>query len=170
MPNRRSTRPAVMLAIALLGTACGTSTPAGVARPAAAPPATGAPATSPAASAPSGTTSLASGAGDAWLVVGQSDEDVLRLRLASSGEEAIELPIGVPDATWGRLVTVRTGRPNTLIEDLTVQPGFGGPLRTVDGAWRLPTVGLDPIPAGVSADGSTIVLVEDRAADASAPT
>jgi hypothetical protein len=89
--------------------------------------------------------------------------------LASSGEEDFELPLGVPDATWGHLVTVTSGRPNSLIEDLVVQPGFGGPVRSIAGAWRLPTVGLDPMPVGVSADGSTVVLVEDRAEEA-APT
>jgi DNA-binding beta-propeller fold protein YncE len=83
------------------------------------------------------------------------------VKLASSGEEIIKLPLGVPDATWGRLLTVTTKRPNSLIEDLVVQPGLGGPVRSVEGAWRLPTVGLDPTPAGVSADGSTVVLVED---------
>ena len=59
--------------------------------------------------------------------------------------------------------------PNSLIEDLVVQPGFGGPLRSIEGAWRLPTVGLDPMPAGVSADGSTIVLVEDHPDGAEPP-
>ena len=81
--------------------------------------------------------------------------------LASTGEELIKLPLGVPDSTWGHLVTVTPKRPNSLIEDLVVQPGFGGPVRSVEGAWQLPTVGLDPMPAGVSADGSTVVLVED---------
>jgi DNA-binding beta-propeller fold protein YncE len=90
--------------------------------------------------------------------------------LASSGEHLTDLPHGVPDATWGRLLTVTPGRPNSLIEDLVVQPGSGGPVRTIDGAWRLPTVGLDPMPAGVSADGSTVVLVEDIAEGAAART
>jgi DNA-binding beta-propeller fold protein YncE len=94
-------------------------------------------------------------------VVGRPGEDGVRVKLASSGEEIIKLPLGVPDATWGRLLTVTTKRPNSLIEDLVVQPGLGGPVRSVEGAWRLPTVGLDPTPAGVSADGSTVVLVED---------
>jgi hypothetical protein len=85
----------------------------------------------------------------------------MRVMLASSGEEIFQLPVGVPDATWGHLVTVTPERPNSLIEDLVVQPGFGGPVRSVEGAWQLPTVGLDPMPAGVSADGSTVVLVED---------
>jgi hypothetical protein len=109
------------------------------------------------------------GAGDAWLVVGKPGEDGLRVLLGSSGEEAFEIPIGVPDATWGQLLTVSPGRPTSRIDDLVVQPGFGGPHLSIDGAWRLPTVGLDPMPSGVSADGSTIVLVEDRAEDAAVP-
>jgi hypothetical protein len=104
---------------------------------------------------------VASGARDAWLVVGRPGEDGVRVMLASSGEELIRLPLGVPDATWGHVLTVTPKRPNSLIEDLVVQPGLGGPLRSIEGAWRLPTVGLDPMPAGLSADGSTVVLVED---------
>ena len=131
-----------------------------------------APSRAPAAAVPSAaaTTGPAavSGARDAWLVVGHPGEDGVRVKLASSGEELISLPLGVPDATWGHLLTVTTQRPNSLIEDLVVQPGFGGPLRSIEGAWRLPTVGLDPMPAGVSADGSTIVLVEDIPDGASA--
>ena len=175
MPNRRSTGLAAMLTITLLGTACATSSPAtstpgGETSPAVASPGAGAAGTAPTAVAPSMAASLPPGGGDAWLVVGRPDEAGFRVRLASTGEEAFELPVGVPDGTWGRLVTVTTGRPTTLVEDLTVQPGFGGPLRTIVGAWRLPTVGLDPIPAGVSADGSTVVLVEDRADGALAPS
>ena len=152
----RLSRPTLTLAIAVLAAACSGSMLGGGAptAPAASPaPSAG----QPAASEPA----VASGARDAWLVVGRPGESGTRVMLASSGEEIFELPLGVPDATWGRLVTVTTSRPNSLIEDLVVQPGFGGSLRSVEGAWELPTVGLDPMPAGVSADGSTIVLVED---------
>jgi hypothetical protein len=130
----------------------------------------GAVAGSPApASAATGLAKAPAGAGDAWLVVGRPGEDGLHVMLASSGEEDFELPVGVPDDTWGHLVTVTSKRANSLIEDLTVQPGFGGAARTIEGAWRLPTVGLDPMPVGVSPDGSTIVLVEDRPEGAAAP-
>ena len=152
-PNRRP----LTFAIAFLAAACTASAPGSLA-PAATPAASTAPPPSKGALSP------APVHGDAWLVVGRPGEDGLRVMLASSGEEDLELPIGVPDATWGHLVAVTTGRPNSLVEDLVVQPGFGGPLRSIDGAWRLPTVGLDPMPVGVSADGSTIVLVEDRPA------
>ncbi len=49
---------------------------------------------------------------------------------------------------------------------MVVRPGSGGEFRAIPGAWRLPTVGLDPMPVGVAADGSTTALVEDRDPDA----
>jgi hypothetical protein len=156
-PGPRLDRPPLILAIAVLVAACMAGAPAtpmaSPAQPAAMPSAE----VGPAHVAPA----VVAGARDAWLVVGQPGEDGVRVKLASSGEELIRLPLGVPDATWGHVLTVTTTRPNSLIEDLVVQPGLGGPLRSVQGAWRLPTVGLDPMPAGVSADGKTVVLVED---------
>jgi hypothetical protein len=160
MQPLRPTRRLFGFAIALVTVACTTGAP-----PAASPAAPASARSAPSAGTTNGSASLTPvvvGDRDAWLVVGRPGEDRLRVRLASTGEEDFDLPIGVPDATWGHLVTVTTGRPNSVIEDLVVQPGFGGPLRSIEGAWRLPTVGLDPMPAGVSADGSTIVLVEDR--------
>ncbi len=162
MSPGRPNRQLLTMAIAVLVAACSGSTPGSGAptAPAASPVPPAAslvPSAGPAASEPA----VVSGARDAWLVVGRPGEPGTRVTLASSGEELIKLPLGVPDATWGRVLTVTPKRPNSLIEDLVVQPGFGGPVRSVEGAWRLPTVGLDPMPAGVSADGSTVVLVED---------
>jgi hypothetical protein len=156
-PGPGLARQTLIVAIAVLAASCATGDPATRASPAASP--------APAAAVPSAAATTVptavSGARDAWLVVGHPGEDGVRVKLASSGEELIRLPLGVPDATWGHVLTVTTQRPNSLIEDLVVQPGFGGPLRSIEGAWRLPTVGLDPMPAGLSADGSTIVLEED---------
>ncbi|MDF2734181.1 MAG: hypothetical protein K0S97_804 [Chloroflexota bacterium] len=154
MRTGRPNRQLLTTVVALVVVACSGSTlesaapTASPARPAASP-------------TPSSGQPVVANARDAWLVVGRSGESDLRVTLASTGEELIKLPLGVPDGTWGHLVTVTPKRPNSLIEDLVVQPGFGGPARTVEGAWQLPTVGLDPLPAGVSADGSTVVLVED---------
>jgi hypothetical protein len=163
----RRNRHLLTIAIAVIVAACSGST-AGSGAPTAADtssiPTIAAPSSAAQPAAPESAAprrAVASGARDAWLVVGRPGETDTRVILASSGEELIKLPLGVPDATWGRLVTVTTSRPNSLIRDLVVQPGFGGAMRTVEGAWQLPTVGLDPMPAGVSADGSTIVLVED---------
>jgi hypothetical protein len=71
----------------------------------------------------------------------------------------LDLPIGTPDSRWGRLITAEVQGDKTVVRDLVVQPGFGGDSATIDGAWRLPTMGPDPVPVGVSGDGSTIVLV-----------
>ncbi len=169
-PTDRLTRLIAGLVIAIVVAACSTGAPGSAASAAPAADGSGGAVAGTPAPAATGLANAPAGAGDAWLVVGRPGEDTLRVTLASSGEEAFELPVGVPDDTWGHLVTVTSKRPNSIIEDLTVQPGFGGAVRTIEGAWRLPTVGLDPMPVGVSADGSTIVLVEDLAEGAAAPT
>ncbi len=99
-------------------------------------------------------------AGDAWLIVSDSTKPTLRVILDSTLEDIFELPVGVPDETWGHVLSATPGDTTTRIHNLVVQPGFGGSTQDIDGRWRLPTVGLDPIPGGVSADRSTIVLVE----------
>ena len=77
------------------------------------------------------------------------------------------LPVGVPDKTWGNQVTATSDGSQTTLTFLAVQPGFGGWKTEIDGVWHLPTIGLEPIPAGVSAifaelpNKSTTVLVED---------
>jgi hypothetical protein len=115
---------------------------------------------SPASPVPSPTAAPSASAGDAWLIVSRATEPTLRVILDSTLEEVTELPVGAPDATWGHVLTATPGDQTTVIQNLVVQPGFGGSTQEIDGRWLLPTVGLDPIPQGVSADRSTIVLVE----------
>ena len=99
-------------------------------------------------------------AGDAWLVVSEQGDPGLKLVLDSTLEEQTILPDGAPDATWGYILTATPGVTTTRIQNVVIQPGFGGSTQDIDGRWVLPTVGLDPIPVGVSADRRTIVLVE----------
>jgi hypothetical protein len=96
---------------------------------------------------------------DAWLAVGRKGAEGLEVILASTREKMLDLPTGAPDALWGRLITAELQGDKTVVRDLVVQPGFGGGSTTIEGAWRLPTIGPDPVPAGVSVDGDTIVLV-----------
>jgi hypothetical protein len=144
----------ILTAVALVAAACSasvSSSPRGSAgAPAAVPSQTPGATSSPAA---------VSGSDDAWLVVGRTGEGGLHVILASTAESLYDLPAGVPDATWGQLVTATTDGAATRVQDLAVQPGGGGPSLSLPGAWRLPTVGADPIPTGVSANGRTIVLV-----------
>ena len=107
---------------------------------------------------------------DAWLVVGRQGAAGTQVILASTGEVEYELPDGVPNKTWGRLLGASTDGKTTIVSDLVVQPGFGGESLSVPGAWRLPTIGSDPAPVGASEDGKTIVLVEAGDAAANAPT
>lgn len=102
-------------------------------------------------------------AGDAWLVVGAPGEAGLRVVLASTREELVQLPMGVPNETWGEVVAATPTEATTAVERITVQPDLPARTQSLDGAWRLPTLGRDALPVGVSRDGSTIVLVEEDA-------
>lgn len=102
-------------------------------------------------------------AGDAWLVVGATGEAGLQVVLASTREELYRLPAGVPNETWGEITSTRTDGDQTLLDVVTVQPDLPARTRAIDGLWRLPLLGRDALPVGVSADRSTVVLVEDGA-------
>jgi DNA-binding beta-propeller fold protein YncE len=97
---------------------------------------------------------------DAWLVVGRRGEPELEVILAGTLEQIYRLPSGVPGELWGRVTAVVGSGATTLVKEITVQPDLPAATRTIDGAWRLPTIGVDALPVGVSADGSTVVLVE----------
>ena len=99
------------------------------------------------------------GSTDAWLVVGRAGQDGLQVIRASTEERISDLPLGVPDAGWATMVATTTTGDSTTVKELEVEADPPGRSQTIDGTWRLPTVGLDPLPVGVSADGRTIVLV-----------
>ncbi|MDP9482632.1 MAG: hypothetical protein M3P84_05345 [Chloroflexota bacterium] len=148
----RTTRTTLigLVVLALVAGACTARTPAndpagGPSTPAGAPPS----ATSPASP-------------DAWLAVGHKGAAALEIILASTREKLFDLPSGAPNARWGRLITAEVQGDKTVVRDLVVQPGFGGETTTIAGAWRLPTIGPEPVPVGVSEDGKTIVLVSAK--------
>lgn len=131
----------------------------------------------PAGSAPAASEPLASGStaspatattgSDAWLVVGERGRPGLQVILASTREQLHELPMGVPSERWRYVVTATTAGDVTRVDELVVQPDLPTwRSRSIDGAWRLPAIGQDALPVGVSADNSTIVLVEDATDDA----
>lgn len=104
---------------------------------------------------------------DAWLAVGRKGQPGLEVILAGTLEHLYDLPVGVPNETWGHLVATERVGDDTIVREITVQPDLPSVSRTVAGQWRLPTIGGDTLPVGVSRDGSTVVLVEDaRPADA----
>lgn len=127
----------------------------------ASPAPTAAPTSAPASAA------AEAGVPNAWLLVGRPDQPDLHLVEAASGEvEEMAIPDGTPATEWRRVVSARVDGAETVVRDDIVQPGLGGAELRVAGHWRLPTVGLDPVSAGRSLDGSTIVLVERAAAKA----
>ncbi len=98
---------------------------------------------------------------DAWLLVGKATEPGLHLIQATTGDAMLDLPAGaVATEDWGREIVATPAGATTTVRDLVVEAGLGGPQLVIDGAWRLPTIGYDPTPVGLSADGSTAALVE----------
>lgn len=153
-------RPRSVILASALAVAIGACSVAG--NPAASPVATDRFA-SPAASGPAATASagIVATSSDAWLVVGQVGELGLRIILASTREVLAELPMGVPGARWGQVTSTTEHDEATSLDEIVVQPDLPAwRSRSIDGSWRLPTIGYDPLPVGVSADGSTVVLVE----------
>ena len=118
-------------------------------------------------SSPAGPARAAGGALEVWLLAGRAGETGLHLVLASTGESAMDLPAGSPrsGSNWDHVMTATADGDATVVRDSVIEPGLlepglEGPQVRIDGHWRLPTIGLDPIPAGRSLDGSTVVLVE----------
>ena len=163
----RQTPPLRTLAIGLIGltlAACSSSL-----GPKASAPVT-APSAAPAAATPSASKAPTNATPDAMLLVGRIGEPGLRLLVAPTGERVMDLPDGAPDPTWTRLVTATGIGTKTQIQDARLDGQMPGPRLDVDGRWRLPTIGIDRTPAGVSADGSTIALVEPDAAASTGAT
>ncbi|HEY8989138.1 MAG TPA: hypothetical protein VIM39_08940 [Candidatus Limnocylindrales bacterium] len=153
----------VMIAVAVGGcaTAAGTTSPTQTAGTTlASPEPTTQPLSSPDVPAP--------GALPGILLVGRSGSPDLELVVANTGESVMKVPAGATDATWKRLVTATADTSGTIVRDLLADGSFVGPVLEIKGRWRLPTIGTDRVPAGVSSDGSTIALVsaDDAAAGA----
>lgn len=162
--------PTTIAILALLASSCSAAT--GQPAPAVTSPvpttAPGATTTLPATTA---VPTLPPASPDAWLLVGRKGAVGLEVILASTRERIYELPTGSPvREDWGRMIVASPAGGKTVVRDMVVQPGFGGPEMTLDGDWRLPTIGYDPIPVGLSADGSTQVLVEAGQASANSST
>jgi hypothetical protein len=119
--------------------------------------------TAPAATSPEPATA----GRDAWLLVGRATEPGLHLIQATTGDAVFDLPAGaLATEDWGREIVATPAGARTTIRDLVVEADLGGPQLVIDGAWRLPTIGYDPTPVGLSADGSTAALVEATPAEA----
>jgi hypothetical protein len=122
----------------------------------------GAAATPSGSSGPTPTSVLIDAFTDAWLVTGRPGNVDLEVIQARTREHFVDLPSGIPDETWSRMVTTSRVGSTTVVRDLAI-PELEGATQTLEGAWRLPTIGADPTPVGVSGDGRTIVLVEEGA-------
>ena len=79
------------------------------------------------------------------------------------------MPQGVPAPAWTRLLTATPGDGRTVVAAFTVENVENPASLTLDGTWRLPTIGDDPQPVGLSGNASTLVLVDTSTGPANAP-
>jgi DNA-binding beta-propeller fold protein YncE len=150
-----------LVVLALVASACTAGKPATSPANTAAGMAAGTPAPTTAAAPNVASSALPTASPDAWLAVGHRGASGLEVILASTREKMFDLPTGVPAVDdWGRIFTAAPAGGKTTIRDVAVQPGMPGPKVDIDGTWQLPTLGPDPLPVGLSSDGSTLILVE----------
>jgi hypothetical protein len=166
MATARKARFVLLVSAVIVLAAC-SATGSTTSRASSTVPATTAPSVAPSPS-PAASPAATASAGDAWLLVGRAGEADLRVILDSTLEEQIAVPVGIPGEQWGDVITATPGPTSTLIRNVVIQPGFGGNGQTIDGRWVLPTIGDDPVPVGLSANRSTLVLVEADVAHGSA--
>ena len=109
---------------------------------------------------------------NALVLVGRSGSPGLELVVVQTGESIMKLPAGAMDSTWSHLVTAKADTTGTIVRDAAAENASSGPVLDIKGRWRLPTIGTDQVPVGVSVDGSTIALVpaDDTAASATPAT
>jgi hypothetical protein len=103
-----------------------------------------------------------------------SDDIIIARRLDPTPDEGYsvifgatgELMFNVPDGAvangFRRIATATTDGATTSVRFLA---GEGGELREeqrIEGSWQLPKVGVANLPAGISADGSTVVLEQPQ--------
>ncbi len=136
--------------------------PAGTAPSPSERPAGPAPSVAPAAKPTSPAEAQLPDAFNALLGVGRSGAADLEVIEATSGHSFLHLPVGAPDASWGHVLSTSSANGSTVVRTLVVEETADAREVRIDGEWRLPTVGLDPVPAGRSADGSTFVLAQPR--------
>jgi hypothetical protein len=106
---------------------------------------------------------------NALVLVGRSGTPGLELVVVQTGESIMTLPAGAMDSTWSRLVTAKADTTGTIVRDVAAENATSGPVLDIKGRWRLPTIGTDQVPVGVSVDGSTIALVPADAAAGATP-
>ncbi|HEX9373720.1 MAG TPA: hypothetical protein VF897_22090 [Roseiflexaceae bacterium] len=117
----------------------------------------------PAAAAPTAPPPQVTPAPSDRLYISDNDgSGARRLAILSRGTRLRDLPFGVVSPDWATLYTAQdsyaNGQHKTRVQAIDLETGQ--PIRetTIDGAYALPTVGLDGTPGGLSPNGDWLVL------------
>jgi hypothetical protein len=81
---------------------------------------------------------------------------------AADGAVLQALPIGAPSFDWSVLYTASVSAQGTTVRSLSTETGEEVASARLDGAFRLPHVGPDGLPGGLSRDGQRLVLESER--------
>jgi outer membrane protein assembly factor BamB len=136
-------------------------------------PETGQPTAAPRTARPTATPHGPTGGGEGDMLVvrrgGGGSDDRYAVLDGATMQALFELPLGVADRDWRTVYVATASGDSTAVR--AIDPNGGTVVRelTVPGAWRLPTIGLDRTPTGLSGDGRTVVLEEARPAGTARP-
>jgi hypothetical protein len=78
--------------------------------------------------------------------------------LGATGEVAFTVPDGAASRGFQRVATATADGNSTTVRFLAGEGGEVRAERQLDGSWQLPTIGVAKRPAGISANGTTVVL------------
>ena len=92
------------------------------------------------------------------VLLSRADDWALAL---SDGATAIpSLPAGVPSANWGTVYSAIANGGRTRVDARFIEDASYVQTWNLDGAWAIATIGLAHTPAGLSADGRRLILVD----------
>ena len=77
-----------------------------------------------------------------------------------SGRAVVDLPLAVAAPDGSMLYAAKTEGDRTTVSAIDPRGGSSRATRAIEGLWAVPTIGTAAVPAGVSRDGSRLVLVE----------
>jgi hypothetical protein len=180
IPTARQVTPARLIAVAIAtlaivgsAVACTTGKPADTPMPRSTPASTPAPTATSAPAANQGADNgipLVAAEAQDLLLLYRADDSGYDIVSPENGSIAFSIPDGVMSADHQQIYSARPLGASTTVDAARTEGGELIRQISLGGSWALPRIGMERQLAGLSADGSTLVLVETDAAKDAAHT